>query len=554
MEAGRLRRGVVIGAATCLVVAGVVVATPANAVPLTDTIVWSENFQNQPTSDNNTAASLSDFGYSAGDTWQAGQGNCNGWVLNYNSANPGDGCDLAGGVDAGGTSHTGMWFAQRMTTMLGIMQGLAGVVGAVDSPLANSAVVALTNGGATSPQTAGFQFEGSNLVAAVPGHYYSVVANFTQVHCPGDPGSTAAWAAASETLFLVVDGVAQPAAGDGTLAGGVSICSDPESTTMTPADGLVGVPDWDGVVFHNLTLVSNPVLATSDDPIGLQIFNAQDQFRGNDVAFGDLRIIDVTDAMPPPAPNPSLGLAQAAEPSTVTSTADVVQYQFAIINTGNVAISNIGVYEAPDSTGNTGTGTMTTVTCPQTTLAAGESTTCTASYTPSQADIDAGSWTNVALAIGQADGVSAPTLSSLSTLSVDVTQGGSGSGQDGDGTGGGSGQGGGTQGGSGDGSAGDQNGSTGDQNGGQTGGQSDGSGQGGSDGQSGVSNGSSGQNGSSGGQGDSSTLGPNFSVWVDTGGVLAPGQPSGQTQSQAKAGIAVGVLDRRRRQDGSLFG
>ena len=562
---GRLRRGVAISASACLVTAGMALTTPAVGAPSTDTVVWAEDFQVQDTSVGNAASRLGDLGYSAGDTWQAGQGNCNGWVLNYNSASPGDGCDGGGGIDANGTTRTSYWYGQRLATVLGIMDGMTGAIDAADSPTQNSAVLALTNGGATSPQLPGVQFEANNVVQAVPGHSYAVAANFSEVHCPGDPMATASWTAASETLYLVVDGAPQPAAGDGTLAGGVSVCADPSSTTMTPTSAETGVDDWGGMVFHDLSLVSSPVLVTSAAQLGLQIFNAQGQPAGNDLAFDDLQIIDVTPP-PPPPPNPGLLLEQAADPSTVTSTADVVQYQFTITNTGDVAISSIGVYEAPDSAGNTGTGTMTTITCPQTTLAAGESTTCTASYTPSQVDIDAGSWTNVALAIGQADGVSAPTLSSLSTLSVDVAQGGSGNDQAGDGTGGSSDQGGGTQGGSGDGSAGDQNGSTGDQNGstgdqngGQTGdqnggqsdGQPDGSGQGGSDGQSGASNGSSDQNGSSGGQGDSSTLGSSFSVWVDTGGVLAPGQPSGGTQSEAKAGIAVGVMDRRRRHDGS---
>jgi uncharacterized repeat protein (TIGR01451 family) len=46
----------------------------------------------------------------------------------------------------------------------------------------------------------------------------------------------------------------------------------------------------------------------------------------------------------------------------------------------------------------TGTGTPPSVTCPQTVLSPGASTTCTAAYTTTQADVDAGSLTNTATA------------------------------------------------------------------------------------------------------------------------------------------------------------
>jgi len=544
MDIGRLRRGLAIGASVALLFAGLAVATSARGATA-GTVVWTENFQTQDVSSGNAATSLAGFGYSAGDTWQAGQGNCNGWVFNFNSASPGDGCDGGGGVDANGTAHTAMWYGQRMTTVLGMMQGMTGAPGTADDPATNSAVVSLTNGGATSPQSAGTQFEADDVVQAVAGHSYAVAAYFTEVHCPGDPKATAAWTAASETMYLTVDGVPQAAAGDGTLAGGVSVCADPSSTTMTPTVATTGVAGWGGVVFHNLYLVSNPILVTSDAQLGLQIFDAQDQSVGNDLAFDSPQIIDVTDVMPPPptptptptppTPNPSLLLTQAADPPVVTGTADAVSYQFAVTNTGNVDISSIGIYEAPASAGNTGTGTLSAITCPQTTLAAGESTTCTASYSPSQADIGAGRWTNVALAMGLANGAASPTLSNVSTMQVNVT--GTGDGTDGNGGG---------QGGNGDG-AGGSGGQDGQGGGGaQGGGDEGGTGQGGtSAGQAGTS----GDGSSSPGQGGSSAQNAGFHVWVETGGVPASPSPTGGGQAEMRTGVVLGVTDRRRGDD-----
>ena len=61
-----------------------------------------------------------------------------------------------------------------------------------------------------------------------------------------------------------------------------------------------------------------------------------------------------------------------------------------VTNTGNVTLTGVTVDDPK----------VGTVTCPATTLAPAESTTCTATYTLTQADVDAGEVVNNATASG----------------------------------------------------------------------------------------------------------------------------------------------------------
>lgn len=73
-----------------------------------------------------------------------------------------------------------------------------------------------------------------------------------------------------------------------------------------------------------------------------------------------------------------------------------VTYSFLVTNTGNVDLTDVSVAETAFS----GTGTAPVPSCPQATLAVGESMTCTASYTITQDDINADQVTNTAVATG----------------------------------------------------------------------------------------------------------------------------------------------------------
>ncbi|MFI9333094.1 Ig-like domain-containing protein, partial [Kitasatospora sp. NPDC052868] len=104
---------------------------------------------------------------------------------------------------------------------------------------------------------------------------------------------------------------------------------------------------------------------------------------------------DAFNAVTPPAA-PALTIAKSVTPATVSAAGDTVTYSFLVTNTGNVDLTAVGVTETAFS----GTGTAPTASCPVTTLAPGASTTCTATYGVTQADIDAGIVTNAATAHG----------------------------------------------------------------------------------------------------------------------------------------------------------
>jgi uncharacterized repeat protein (TIGR01451 family) len=96
-------------------------------------------------------------------------------------------------------------------------------------------------------------------------------------------------------------------------------------------------------------------------------------------------------------PAPALSVVKSASPAGTIGAGEVITYSFEVTNTGNVAIDGIAI----DETAFSGTGTLSPATCPVTTLAPGEQTTCTATYTVTQADIDAGHVTNTARATGK---------------------------------------------------------------------------------------------------------------------------------------------------------
>jgi uncharacterized repeat protein (TIGR01451 family) len=98
--------------------------------------------------------------------------------------------------------------------------------------------------------------------------------------------------------------------------------------------------------------------------------------------------------------SPGLSLDKTVNPTKVTEAGRQVTYSYVVKNTGNVDLTDVGVSE----TSFTGTGTAPSPSCPATSLAPGTQTTCTAAYTVTQADMNAGTVTNTATAGGKSPG------------------------------------------------------------------------------------------------------------------------------------------------------
>jgi len=146
-------------------------------------------------------------------------------------------------------------------------------------------------------------------------------------------------------------------------------------------------------------------------------------------------------------PAPELSLSKTAAAPTVgfgtltadTDEGDTIVYSFLVTNEGNVTIDSIVINDlGQEFGGQAGTGSLSAVTCPTTTLEPQQSTTCNATYTLSQADIDnaiaggADSASNSATANGQDPNdteVTSPgstattTIDSAASLDLEKTSG-----------------------------------------------------------------------------------------------------------------------------------
>ncbi|MGL5811402.1 MAG: beta strand repeat-containing protein, partial [Nocardioides sp.] len=138
----------------------------------------------------------------------------------------------------------------------------------------------------------------------------------------------------------------------------------------------------------------------------------------------DVTAEDSTDA--PILGEPLITLDKTAGTPSGTNAGDTIAYEFLVTNTGNVTLDPVSV-DDPKVAGN-----GQSVTCPVTTLAPAAATTCTATYTLTQADVDAGQVINTATASGTPPGGGDPVtaedtvatpIASEPTIALDKTAG-----------------------------------------------------------------------------------------------------------------------------------
>ncbi|WP_430334725.1 DUF7507 domain-containing protein [Rhodococcus sp. ACT016] len=97
--------------------------------------------------------------------------------------------------------------------------------------------------------------------------------------------------------------------------------------------------------------------------------------------------------------NPDLSVVKSSTATEITKAGQKIPYKFSVTNTGNVTATDVSVtdkQEAPASDDN-----LSAISCPQTSLAPGESMECTAEYTVSEADVKFGAVTDAAVATGK---------------------------------------------------------------------------------------------------------------------------------------------------------
>jgi len=116
----------------------------------------------------------------------------------------------------------------------------------------------------------------------------------------------------------------------------------------------------------------------------------------------------------PAVQSPDLTLAKSASPTTFSAAGTTIGYSYLVTNTGNVTLSTIGITDPHSG--------LTDLSCPAASLAPTAAETCTASYSTTQADLDAGSIVNTATAQGTAPLATSPTNSDPSTATVTADQ------------------------------------------------------------------------------------------------------------------------------------
>jgi uncharacterized repeat protein (TIGR01451 family) len=109
----------------------------------------------------------------------------------------------------------------------------------------------------------------------------------------------------------------------------------------------------------------------------------------------------------------ALTLVKTANAKDITAVGQVITYTFHVTNTGHVTLTNLALNEIAF----TGTGPTPSCTPQPTSLAPGDSATCTATYTTTEADVARGGIKNVASATG-VDPAGGPTTSGESAVTI----------------------------------------------------------------------------------------------------------------------------------------
>jgi uncharacterized repeat protein (TIGR01451 family) len=107
---------------------------------------------------------------------------------------------------------------------------------------------------------------------------------------------------------------------------------------------------------------------------------------------------------------PALTLVKSATESSFEGAGETLTYEYLVTNTGNVTLGSVGIIDAHVG--------LSGLSCPDATLAAGDSETCSATYVVTPADVSAGAVLNTATAQGTAPGASTPITSLPSSVTV----------------------------------------------------------------------------------------------------------------------------------------
>jgi uncharacterized repeat protein (TIGR01451 family) len=145
------------------------------------------------------------------------------------------------------------------------------------------------------------------------------------------------------------------------------------------------------------------------------IINNQAQANGID-PIGDGVTSNDSSAKVTAVPAGGLSITKTASTTTINRAGQVITYTFTVTNTGTGTASDLNIVDS----GFTGTGTLSAIRCPSTTVGVGQVVVCTATYTVTASDLDDGDLSNTAVAIAK-DGSGGSIASNQSAVKVTPT-------------------------------------------------------------------------------------------------------------------------------------
>ncbi len=189
----------------------------------------------------------------------------------------------------------------------------------------------------------------------------------------------------STTTSVTAAGQVVPYSYNVTNTGNVNL------TNVNVSDNMADTPP--GVVCPETTLAPGvSMTCTANHTVTQDEMNADGNLTNIGIADSD-QTEPVQDTLDIPiSQTKSMTIDKTSTTTSVTAAGQVVPYSYLVNNTGTVTLTNVNV---TDDMADTPPG----VTCPETTLAPGESMTCTANHTVTQAEMDAdGNLTNIGIA------------------------------------------------------------------------------------------------------------------------------------------------------------
>ncbi|MCX5535279.1 hypothetical protein OG785_32610 [Streptomyces sp. NBC_00006] len=233
-------------------------------VPDDPTVVYDENFENNPApqpiklTDYTGGAASSNMTYTADEAWLT---NCNGWVLNKTDSE-----DFADGISECAGSDTNWNNLRNITDAIGMNNGTG-------TPPDNHAVAAYTS---ADPGADKVEFETERQIPLTSRNRF-LTASVTS-------GASACEYAQPNLNFFLLDGSTSYSVSDKPI----NPCTDPKATTYTKAD--TGFAKDINVVNNR---ADSPMIYPGSS-LGIRMTNATGVYGGNDAAFDDIKIEDVT--------------------------------------------------------------------------------------------------------------------------------------------------------------------------------------------------------------------------------------------------------------------